>query len=274
MPVFKDPGMDLSLFYEKPFVYQPPRETNVLATIRAAARHSDNTVVNTFVGLDGTEQEPEPLEGYNPFTLEGELDGYEDFADYFVESNSPQETAQIKRQVDLFREDMQAIGDNEAAGFLTMVALGIADPVNFIPVAGVLSRIRGLSNLGRAARTAIGAAATGAEAVAAAGIQEAVAQQVQPFRTDDEAIANLAINALAGAMLGGVAGSMSAGQTEQIGRALAFELENGAMPKRYIDVEEFNRLSPEEQQAKIEEIVGETNPHATDRPLVPVIRCD
>ncbi|WP_447716880.1 hypothetical protein [Pluralibacter gergoviae] len=59
------------------------------------------------------------VEGYNPYTLKGELNGYEMFATDFTDSRSPQETEAIKIKVDARKS---VLGVESAGEFKTLMA--------------------------------------------------------------------------------------------------------------------------------------------------------
>ncbi|ELN2738913.1 hypothetical protein [Pluralibacter gergoviae] len=59
------------------------------------------------------------VEGYNPYTLKGEIRGYEMFATDFTDSRSPQETEAIKLKIDARKS---VLGVESAGEFKTFMA--------------------------------------------------------------------------------------------------------------------------------------------------------
>lgn len=72
--------------------------------------------------------------GYNPFTIKGEISGYESFASDFIDSMSPEETASIKHQIDakkyVFGVDssgeFKTLMATSAIGFVVVIIIAIA----------------------------------------------------------------------------------------------------------------------------------------------------
>ncbi|HGN0344267.1 TPA: hypothetical protein ACKRH9_000949 [Proteus mirabilis] len=163
--------------------------------LRDAAFRIDNSVgsliatapFNQFEGVDG----------YNPFEDELTLSGYEDYADAFIHSNSPQETAAIKQRIDRERNDKQMLADAGGAGVVSSIAMGVIDPINvaamMIPGGAI---VKG------------GSVATTAGKFALANIAGGVASEMALHSTQEtRTLTESAINITLDAMIGGTLGS-------------------------------------------------------------------
>lgn len=153
-----------SLFMQ-PGEIRPQYESQKTKSVIDAAFRSENLAVSAANNFINNAQFKmfDDVDGYNPFANEAvELKGYEDYADQFIDSNSPDETAFIKRQIDQRISDKEELAS--VGGFTSMMAslsAGVVDPVN---VAAMLIPIgtaaRGASVIGTAGKTALAAGAT------------------------------------------------------------------------------------------------------------------
>lgn len=129
----------------------------------------------------------QPVEGYNPYTKDGEgktdIDGYENFWQAFKQSGSPEETRVIKRKIDREVRNQEILAQGDVEGVLASVAAGVVDPINLlsalIPVAGQYSVTKSIG-VG-----IVGAAAT-----------ETALQETQETRTEEETAINIAASAI------------------------------------------------------------------------------
>ncbi|SUC01419.1 Uncharacterised protein [Proteus penneri] len=96
--------------------------------LRDAAFRIDNSVGSLIATAPFNQFED--VDDYNPFEDELTLSGYEDYADAFIHSNSPQETAAIKQRIDRERNDKQMLADAGGAGVVSSIAMGVIDPIN------------------------------------------------------------------------------------------------------------------------------------------------
>ncbi|VGG35607.1 hypothetical protein [Klebsiella quasipneumoniae] len=171
---------------------------------------------NLLAGMFRPAKQFEPAEGYNPYSDKNELKGYEQWGSAFADSQSPEETAWIKNQIDDENEDRRVLSEAGAEGTLASIAAGIIDPVTvasmFIPGAqGSLAARIG-------SQVAIGAAGT--------ALSEVVLNNQQYTRTLGESAAHIT----AGAMFSGIfasAGSLiSPAVRSAATREMADALEN------------------------------------------------
>lgn len=145
---------------------------------------------NSLVGMFRPAPQFEPTEGYNPYSDKNELKGYEQWGTDFADSQSPEQTAWIKNQIDQENENRRVTAEAGWEGTLANIASGMLDPVTvasmFIPGAqgGAVARI--------ASQVAIGAAATAAS--------EVVLNNQQITRAWGESASHVA----AGALMSGV----------------------------------------------------------------------
>jgi hypothetical protein len=101
---------------------------------------------NLLAGMFRPAKQFEPAEGYNPYSDKNEIHGYEQWGSAFADSQSPEETAWIKNQIDDENEDRRVLSEAGAEGTLASIAAGVIDPVTvasmFIPGAqGTLPRV-------------------------------------------------------------------------------------------------------------------------------------
>ncbi|MDR5685731.1 hypothetical protein [Morganella morganii] len=172
----------------------PFDDRNEVKQLREASFRIDNSVGSLIATIPFNQFEA--VEGYNPFEDENTLAGYEDYADAFIHSRSPQETSAIKQRINRQMQDITLRNESGAAGFFSSVAMGVIDPINvaatFIP--GGLA-VRG----GSVARTA----GTLALSNAGAGVlSETALSATQETRTLTESALNVAFDATLGGVMG------------------------------------------------------------------------
>lgn len=119
---------------------------------------------NLLAGMFRPAKQFEHSDGYNPYSDKNEIKGYEQWGSAFADSQSPEETAWIKSQIDDENEDRRVLSEAGAEGTLASIAAGVIDPVTvasmFIPGAqGTLAARIG-------SQVAIGAAGTALSEVA------------------------------------------------------------------------------------------------------------
>ncbi|MDF7135356.1 hypothetical protein NFF84_00465 [Proteus mirabilis] len=163
--------------------------------LRDAAFRIDNSVGSLIATVPFNQFED--VDGYNPFEDELTLSGYEDYADAFIHSNSPQETAAIKQRIDRERNDKQMLADAGGAGVVSSIAMGVIDPINvaamMIPGGAI---VKG------------GSVATTAGKFALANIAGGVASEMALHSTQEtRTLTESAINITLDAMIGGTLGS-------------------------------------------------------------------
>lgn len=165
--------------------------------LRDAAFRIDNSVGSLIATAPFNQFED--VEGYNPFENELTLSGYEDYADAFIHSNSPQETAAIKQRIDRERNDKQMLADAGGAGVVSSIAMGVIDPINvaamMIPGGAI---VKGGSVATTAGKFAL---ANTAGSVAS----EMALHSTQETRTLTESAINITLDAMIGGTLGSAA---------------------------------------------------------------------
>lgn len=174
---------------------------------------------NLLAGMFRPAKQFESSDGYNPYSDKDEIKGYEQWGAAFADSQSPEETAWIKSQIDDENEDRRVLSEAGAEGTLASIAAGVIDPVTiasmFVPGAqGTLAARIG-------SQVAIGAAGT--------AISEVALNQQQYTRTAGESAAHIA----AGAMFSGIFATAGAMITPSVRtaatREMADALENVGM---------------------------------------------
>lgn len=165
--------------------------------LRDAAFRIDNSVGSLIATAPFNQFED--VEGYNPFENELTLSGYEDYADAFIHSNSPQETAAIKQRIDRERNDKQMLADAGGAGVVSSIAMGVIDPIN---VAAMMIPGGAIVKGGSVATTA----GKFALANTAGGVASEMAlHSTQETRTLTESAINITLDAMIGGTLGSAA---------------------------------------------------------------------
>ncbi|MBG2761035.1 hypothetical protein I4555_12220 [Proteus mirabilis] len=165
--------------------------------LRDAAFRIDNSVGSLIATAPFNQFED--VEGYNPFEDELTLSGYEDYADAFIHSNSPQETAAIKQRIDRERNDKQMLADAGGAGVVSSIAMGVIDPIN---VAAMMIPGGAIVKGGSVATTA----GKFALANTAGGVASEMAlHSTQETRTLTESVINITLDAMIGGTLGSAA---------------------------------------------------------------------
>ncbi|MFO3764448.1 hypothetical protein [Proteus mirabilis] len=165
--------------------------------LRDAAFRIDNSVGSLITTAPFNQFED--VEGYNPFEDELTLSGYEDYADAFIHSNSPQETAAIKQRIDRERNDKQILADAGGAGVVSSIAMGVIDPIN---VAAMMIPGGAIVKGGSVATTA----GKFALANTAGGVASEMAlHSTQETRTLTESAINITLDAMIGGTLGSAA---------------------------------------------------------------------
>ncbi|MGL4961465.1 MAG: hypothetical protein ACRC67_09545 [Inquilinus sp.] len=195
-------------FDERPLQHEPVTEGQAqitghgrasLGTLIELSQDYEPGTASIFKWADYQAQRSamQPVEGYDPFN---DIAGYEDHAHAFVDSDSPAETALVKRRIDEENDARRRLSEAGLAGVLASLASGMLDPINYIPIGvGAASITRG----GRIAQAIF----QGARAGAISGIAtEGIGQATLETRTAQESIESIAAQALLGGALGGAGG--------------------------------------------------------------------
>ncbi len=212
---------------------------------RQSAFRLDNTL-GSFIASAPFSQF-EPIDGYNPFENEAiEIQGYEDYADSFINSKSPQETSAIKHRIDRQRQDREYQSGLGAAGVISSISMGMIDPLNiasvFIPVGAVMRGGAITATTGRFA------AATAAGSVAS----EAVLQDTQETRTAGESATNIIVDAMVGGILGAGAQLLAGpAQRTAVARSIDSHLRGTDSPQSVGAAQVFNTTLDQEQLAGV-----------------------
>ncbi len=150
---------------------------------------------------------------YDPFRASDsgstDIDGYESWADLFVESTSAEMTGVIKSRIDKENEDRRILSEGGFEGALASITASVTDPINLLSVA-----IAPEVSLPRIV----------AMATATAAANEASLQATQYTRTNVETAANIVSSALVSGVLGKISNSMTAAQRQSIEKQLIGDL--------------------------------------------------
>lgn len=212
---------------------------------RDAAFRIDNSL-GSFIATAPFSQF-DKVDGYNPFDNDAaDLKGYEDYADSFIDSGSPDETRAIKQRIDQQMQDRQYLSETGGAGTISSLAMGLIDPINlasmFVPAGAV---VRGGEVAATAGRFALANAVGGIAS-------EAALSATQETRTLEESAANVAVDAMVGGILGAGAQLLaSAGQRTAVSQAVSSNLRGNDSPQSIGAAQVFNTTLDQEQLAGV-----------------------
>lgn len=148
------------------------------------------------------------------------------FARQYAKANNQDEVDRVTQRLDRDAKARQVIEDAGWPGTLTLIAAGVFDPINFIPVGGEAWRT--YREGGSVLR---GALATGTAAMLSQTAQEAALQATQLSRTWGESALNVGAATLLGGALGGAIGAV----TSHTGQSL------DTVAKQFVsDLEDFS----------------------------------
>lgn len=197
-----------------------PEETPTFSETVSAAFRSENVLGSFFAsrqrgGVGSLDIEGTNDTGFDPFAeLEDE---YQPFASSFIQANSREEVAAIKRRIDLEQADrgvlLSAGGGGIAASFLA----GFLDPINVVPIGGPIVRA---AQTGRVLK---GVLNVGKGGFVGAGLAEAGLQATQDTRTALESVINVTASTFLMGILGGGVGVVGKAFASNKGRALVRE---------------------------------------------------
>ncbi|CAA7621196.1 hypothetical protein [Magnetospirillum sp. UT-4] len=135
--------------------------------------------------------------GFDPFD---HIQGYEAFADSFVDADTFDDVARIKRRIDREQQARATLGAAGWQGVVAGIGAGVFDPINAIPVGGQVAK--GLSVGRTAMESALATARAGALGSAA---QTGVLYATQETKTPAEAVEEIGLGTVIAGALGGAA---------------------------------------------------------------------
>lgn len=191
---------------------EPTMDEPTTGEIFGAAFRQDNTLVSLASnGLTMSDFQSE--EGYDPF--EGDIEGYEMFAENFIDSKSSMETANIKMMIDQELEDKQTLAAGGITGFTAQIAAGLTDPV-YWPLLAIPggAALKSSSTVGQAsARLAV---IGGVSEIPA----EAAKQYIQETRTLEESAMVIGGATILTGIMGGTIKGLSVKQANDISKKI------------------------------------------------------
>ncbi len=239
---------DSAAYMESPSVLSalnPFTDDQRIQRSRQAAFRLDNSL-GSFIATAPFSQF-DKVDGYNPFDNDAaELKGYEDYADSFIDSGSPEETRAIQQRIDQQRTDRQYQSELGWAGTVSSIGMGLIDPINlasmFVPAGAV---VRGGEVAATAGRFALANAVGGIAS-------EAALSATQETRTLDESAVNVAVDAMVGGILGAGAQLLAgAGQRTAVSQAVSSNLRGNDSPQSIGAAQVFNTTLDQEQLAGV-----------------------
>lgn len=181
--------------------------------VAAAALRRGNLVSSVADVLTDGVARPSPsyVEGYDALA---DLKGYERFADHFIDSNSPEQTAYIKTKLDQRMRDEETLRNAGGWGLAALIGAGLTDPT--LAVSMMLPATA--PTRGAAVLRAVGSQ------LAFDTAYEAAFHAVDPTRTDTESLINVGSGAVLAGILGPLGARIPAGERETLRRAVGREL--------------------------------------------------
>lgn len=188
----------------------------------SALRISEAGSLASSVARGFERSQADAVPGYDPFA---DIEGYEDFADEFIDVESPQESAIVKRYIDKKLNAKRSLAEGGIRGVAAQLAALPADPSMLIPIAG---GTRLALRFGEVTRGAVEGARLGLLGGVA---HEAIIQGLDETQTAAESAINIAASTILtaglGAGIGAVAGRRIPGvrDLDALERAVADDLE-------------------------------------------------
>ncbi|MBE8816241.1 hypothetical protein F3H66_22140 [Serratia marcescens] len=239
---------DSAAYMESPSVLSalnPFTDDQRIQRSRQAAFRLDNSL-GSFIATAPFSQF-DKVDGYNPFDNDAaELKGYEDYADSFIDSGSPEETRAIQQRIDQQRTDRQYQSELGWAGTVSSIGMGLIDPINLasmlVPAGAV---VRGGEVAATAGRFALANAVGGIAS-------ETALSATQETRTLDESAVNVAVDAMVGGILGaGAQLLVGAGKRTAVSQAVSSNLRGNDSPQSIGAAQVFNTTLDQEQLAGV-----------------------
>lgn len=204
MPILSEADADTQTPVLPPTVVPTPTQTQQspgALDVAAAAFRQSNIISSVYArnANNGYQTFPDQP-GYDVYGDGGaEIKGYENYADRFTKSTSPEQTQQIKNQINSELQDKATLGAAGVPGMVASVSAGAVDPISLS-----LMLLPGgqEASVGRIARVAgiVGTNVAAGEAQAGA-----LAANSQTTNYSDGAIPRIGANALLAGVLGGIA---------------------------------------------------------------------
>jgi len=229
------PEADVSKFVE---VEAPSVGETFMAGFR-----QENSFVSAAAKGFGLMELPEPVDGYDPFDGD-DIQGYETFAESFIDSKSPAHTARIKMELDQELDDRKTLAASGATGFIAQMAAGITDPITLVTMAAGLGEVRLGATAGQAFRTT---AALGALSELPA---EAAKQMTQETRTMTESALNIGGAALLSGLLGAGFAKLSAKEVDNLSLKAEQVFNDAPISEKSMGAAQVNQLTMDELDLK------------------------
>jgi hypothetical protein len=169
--------------------------------VAAAAFRQGNIVSSVYDKWSSGGYDTHPAQpGYDPYGSDGaDIKGFEQYADRFTHSESPEQTQQIKNQISSELADKGTLARAGVPGYVASMAAGALDPITLTSML-----IPGAEELGVARLARVGAIV--ATNVAAGEAQSAaLAANSETTKYSDGILPRVGVNALLAGVLGGIA---------------------------------------------------------------------
>lgn len=205
MPILTEADADTQTPVLPPTVAPTPQQTQQspgALDVAAAALRQNNILSSVYAKATSGGYTNYPAQpGYDPYADNGaEIRGYENFADRFTRSASPEETQQIKNQIDSENADRQTLARAGVGGYAASLAAGVVDPISLtamlLPGVGEVAEAGKLARIGSIVATNVAAGEAQSAALAA---------NSQTQRYTDGILPRVGANALLAGVLGHIA---------------------------------------------------------------------
>lgn len=194
MPIVAEP----SVLNERLRIEQQQRPNVGFIDAYVSAFRTENTL-GSFNLPDNFEKQPD----YNPF--DGDIEGYEQFADSFIRSGSREETASIKAKIDREMADREILSNAGWKGITAMIVTSAIDPVELAAMALTGGGSKAVSTGQLMKATFVGT-----------GVTEGILQSNQETRTNLESGVNVAASVLTAGILGSALSRLNKREFEEL----------------------------------------------------------
>lgn len=197
---------DSEVIGPRPVAPLPSSTDPSLGEVFSTTFDNENTIANIARSI--VRPQFEPVQDYDAFE---NIQGYEQYAESFISSNSPQETARIKNDIDRENKNRSVLMSGTfTENLLAGIATGATDPISYIPIGGELWKTYRTTGhiLEGAARTALNGLASQTSA-------EAILQEMQYTRTGEESAYNIAAVTFLSGIMGGTVGTFRKGPADE-----------------------------------------------------------
>ena len=220
-----------------------------------AAMRSFNTISNVADLATRTSTTGDIDPDFDSLTEEN-LQGYEEYADRFIDITNQEDSQIIKERIDKERQDIDTLRNSSGFSLVAAsLAAGALDPLVLIPVAKITA------TASRAGKLAQGFATGSAFGAGAGTLREGLLQTTKETRTKEDAALGIAIETAVGGIFGAAIGGLSRGARQVAKQDIKSALEGTPTPRaeEVADSGQFGSagaMSTREAKIENERVVG------------------